>query len=352
MATYYCFDSYNYQAGLFNNLLDSFKYMTGLVLLSDVVFCYSIVYFLIPAFFAKRKYILFTITALLISAIIFSVCLFYMLEYNKWYIKEYNHNPYLFRQLWNTAIYFMFVGPGVICGVFITIKMLKIWHLKTEEKQMLITENANAELKLLKAQIHPHFLFNTLNNIYSFTLNKSPEAAGLVSRLSNTMNYIFTECDTSVVPLKKELKMITDYIGLETVRYGNRLNISVSVAGETRSKLVTPLLMIPFIENSFKHGASKMLINPWIKLNIEVNKQILYFSLINSKPYYETSVNGKNGIGLNNVKKRLALLYPGKHYLQIESTKDTFSVEMQLPLQQLDFIKNDRTIEEITSVTA
>lgn len=133
------------------------------------------------------------------------------------------------------------------------------------------------------------------------------------------------------MPLRKEIKLITDYIELEKVRYGNQLQIEVSIiAGE--KCLITPLLIIPFVENSFKHGTSKMLTNPWIKLNIETRENALYFSLSNSKPVAAINPNGKNGIGLSNVKKRLALLYPQKHLLQIELTENTFTVNMQIPL--------------------
>lgn len=241
----------------------------------------------------------------------------------------------LFTLLWNGAISFLFIGPITICGIFLSIKMFKSWYLKEQEKQILITENANAEIQLLKAQVHPHFLFNTLNNIYSFTLNKDPCAAGLVLKLSDTMNYMITECEEPFVALEKELKMISDYIGLEKVRYGNSLDISFNIAGDYNNKLVVPLLMIPFVENSFKHGASKMLRHPWIHLSIQADEDLLHFTLVNSKPADET-VQIKGGIGLKNVQKRLELIYPGAHLLSIESTINTFTVNMQVPLKRVN----------------
>ena len=122
---------------------------------------------------------------------------------------------------------------------------------------MLDKETANAELQLLKSEIHPHFLFNTLNNIYSSILNKSSNAKGLVIKLSDTLKYMIYDCEAPLVPLEEELKMIEDYIGLEKVRYGKRLNMEVEIKGDYRNKLIAPLLLIPFIENCFKHGAVK-----------------------------------------------------------------------------------------------
>ena len=153
--------------------------------------------------------------------------------------------------------------------------------MKTET---LAKENANAELQLLKAQVHPHFLFNTLNNIYSFSLNQSPQAGTLVKKLSGMLGYMIHECEEKLVPLEKELKLIQDYMGLEKVRYGKRLDMQVEIHGDFENKFIAPLLMIPFVENSFKHGTSQMLQHPWIKLEITTVRNQLFFKLSNSKP--------------------------------------------------------------------
>ena len=203
-----------------------------------------------------------------------------------------------------------------------------------EEKQKLIKETAIAEMQLLKAQVHPHFLFNTLNNIYSFALNKLPEAGDLVLKLKDTTKYMVYECDTALVPLQEEIKMLEDYLELERVRYGKRLKIEINIDGECENKMVTPLLMIPFVENSFKHGASKMLKDPWIELSIQADENILHFTLANNKPA-DKGITAKKGIGLSNVKKRLELLYTQNHLLLIESTENTFTVNMQIPLYKM-----------------
>jgi LytS/YehU family sensor histidine kinase len=212
--------------------------------------------------------------------------------------------------------------------------MLKTWYIKQWERDSLVKENLEAEIQLLKMQVHPHFLFNTLNNIYAFIFSAPPQAKLLVKKLEILLHYMIDECDRPFVSLKKEVAMLQDYIELEKVRYGKRLDMDIQIEVGKENRLITPLLLIPFVENSFKHGASKILKEPWIKLFIQVDKHNLLFSLSNSKPASETDTI-KKGIGLNNVKKRLELLYPGRHFLAINVTANTFTVNMQVPVYSL-----------------
>jgi LytS/YehU family sensor histidine kinase len=224
-------------------------------------------------------------------------------------------------------------NPPLICGLFLSLKILKNWHLEQARSETLAKENANAELQLLKAQVHPHFLFNTLNNIYSFSLNQSPQAGTLVKKLSGMLDYMIHECEEKFVPLEKELGLIQDYMGLEKVRYGKRLDMQVEIHGDFENKVIAPLLMIPFVENSFKHGTSQMLQHPWIKLEITTVGNQLFLKLTNSKPALVHASMQNKGIGLFNVKKRLQLLYPGKHQLDITANEDKFTVNMQILLE-------------------
>ncbi|MES2645593.1 MAG: histidine kinase [Bacteroidota bacterium] len=217
--------------------------------------------------------------------------------------------------------------------------------MKEEEKIVLIRENVNAELQLLKAQIHPHFLFNTLNNIYSFTLVKSRMAGELILKLSDTLQYMINDCKASHVPLVKELKIIEDFIDLQKVRYGNRLQLQVAIEGNAENKFITPLLLIPFVENCFKHGTSKMLDYPWLKLEIEIMDKVLFFRLSNSKPSQVSVASTNSGIGLKNVQKRLALLYPLTHVIQFTSDDHSFTVHLEVPLNE-ELIADDVYLEK------
>jgi LytS/YehU family sensor histidine kinase len=300
---------------------------------TQMVFCYALIYFLLPKFLKPKKYLLFICFLIILSVGVY--CIYY-LEHILIFKPMHFFVGIKFRDplvvYWFTLISFFTYFP-ISAGLVIAIKTLKNFYLKQKENQVLIKENANAELQLLKAQIHPHFLFNTLNNIYSFTLNKSIQAPKLVMNLSDTLRYMIDDCDAALVSLEKELKMIQDYIGLEKVRYGDRLQMDVSVEGDYKNKFIAPLLLIPFVENCFKHGISMMRGKQGIRLNVFVEDNVLEFRIINSKPLLQEHNKTKGGIGLINVKKRLALLYPGKHQLNISSNANDYSVELQIQLQ-------------------
>jgi len=141
------------------------------------------------------------------------------------------------------------------------------------------------------------------------------------------------DCEEKFVPLEKELGLIQDYMGLEKVRYGKRLDMQVEIHGDFENKVIAPLLMIPFVENSFKHGTSQMLQQPWIKLYINTCGNQLFLKLSNSKPPLTHIIKQHKGIGLSNVKKRLQLLYFDQHQLDIVETADTFTVNLQILLE-------------------
>ena len=294
-----------------------------------IVYCYIVVYYIYPAYFNKKKYLKFL--SLIFALTIITYAIFYLLISDLW---DLNAQPVNMRMLpvWNLSIHFITAGPPVDCCLFLVIKMLKNYYFQIEKKAMLAKETTDAEFQLLKSQVHPHFLFNTLNNIYSSILNKSSNAKELVTKLSDTLKYMIYDCEAPLVPLEKELKMIENYTDLEKVRYGKRLNMEVEINGDYQNKLIAPLLLIPFVENCFKHGSSKMLQHPWIQLKIFIRGSVLDMNLSNSKPFQVASQNHGNGIGLKNVQKRLQILYPGQHELLIQSTGEEFSIYMQVPL--------------------
>jgi len=310
--------------------------------LPNLFISYLVAYYLVPKYFNHQKYIAFILSIILVMLILIGNVIFRnYLDLNPRVRSAiglsgglaffYNFRPGIIR---------VFGNPPLICCLFLSLKILKNWHSGQVRSVTLAKENANAELQLLKAQIHPHFLFNTLNNIYSFSLNQSPEATVLVQKLSGMLGYMINECDEKLVSLEKELKLIQDYMGLEKVRYGKRLVMQVEIHGDFPNKLIAPLLMIPFVENSFKHGTSQMLQHPWINLEITTVSDQLFFKLSNSKPsLFHTNMQNK-GIGLINVKKRLQLLYPGRHQLDVTETEEMFTVNMQILMEANAFAEN------------
>ena len=302
------------------------------------LFCYFVVYFLVPRFSQKVRLKQF-IVVFLLSGILLYLSTLIWFRYAK-------ADPAITNWPKFALVYFSFysninfTGTFPTCCLMLAIKFYKNWYIKQQMSQQLSRENIQAELQLLKAQVHPHFLFNTLNNIYSFVLTKDNSAGGLVDKLSGIINYMTTEGEKPLVPLEKEIQLINDYIGLERVRYGNRLLMDIKINGKPANKMIAPLLLIPFVENCFKHGASIMRGQQWINLKIDIKNDQLDFQLSNSKP--AQTINGnKKGIGLANVQKRLQLLYPGEYYLKTESTNDTFNVHLQIDLVEKEVINED-----------
>jgi LytS/YehU family sensor histidine kinase len=246
----------------------------------------------------------------------------------------------------------------LIAGFAVMIKLMKRWWLKQKQTKQLFHEKTKAELQLLKAQVHPHFLFNTLNNIYYFTLAGSPKAPEMINKLSGLLYYILNECNQPLIPLQKEINMLRDYIALEKMRYGEQMEMTIQIQeedsplrqGEAGRGLIAPLLLIPFVENSFKHGTSKMLAHPWLKLQMTMGNNVLHFSVGNSRPPEAETPLKKGNIGLKNVMKRLELLYPGTHELNIVSRPESFFVYLKVQLQDAkNFVA---TNEEIKTANA
>lgn len=219
-------------------------------------------------------------------------------------------------------------GSVTIGGLAAAIKLMKYFYLKQQQTVELEKQNAIAELQLLKAQLHPHFLFNTINNIYSHTQEKAPVAADMLLQLSGLLRYILYSCNEPLVSLEQELHMIGEYLELERKRYGNDLEISLQLPQHTREHFIAPLLILPFIENCFKHGTSSMLTQPWISINIKLDGNLLQMKFINGKSSAKSHNNG--GIGIENVKRRLELLYPDKYHLDILEEEDVYIVNLAI----------------------
>jgi sensor histidine kinase YesM len=305
-------------------------------LLLQIIFCYTTIYFLIPRFVQKKKY------KLLITAFTLFLIGMYWITY-----LAYTYTSPFFRGLaglppltpFLTKYYILyshihFTGSLVACSIILAIKFYKNWYKKQRENELLINENTQAELQLLKAQVHPHFLFNTFNNIYALTLDDSPKAGITIKKLSGMVHYMINEGAESLVPVNKEVKMLLDYIGLEKIRYGERLNMTIEIKqAHNDNRLIAPLLMLPFVENCFKHGASKTMNKAVIQLFIETTNDWLDLKISNTRPALSEKPDDRKKIGLQNVQKRLELLYPGKHHLDIQSTEVSFTVHMKVKLE-------------------
>lgn len=313
----------------FKNLLGNYHFLqdvTAFVLL--LLFFYLNYYVLIPTLYFKKKYFVFALLAIisylivaLLPHLLISVGQF---TYSSDPFTKQNIGPFTPPPFHNPfkEHFFEFL-------VVLTLSlMLKINNrLKLAEKQKI-----NAELSYLKAQINPHFLFNTLNSIYSLAIEKSDYTATAVLKLSGMMRYVITDVNNKFVPLEKEISYLSDYIELQKIRLDNAIKLDYFVLGDTIDKEIAPLVLISFIENAFKYGVNAEE-NSDIRIQINITKDYLHLSIFNNKVHVHPIGTTKSGLGIENTKQRLNLLYPGNHKLTIKDTKNDFSVLLSLYLK-------------------
>ncbi len=304
-----------------------------------ISFYYIITGYLIPRYLFEGRYVSFLsllvfimLVLSLISRIMdIYIAIPYIIKYmplDSWEKAELVRSA-VFDRLFD-LVFFMnaLKAMNMIVWFAVVIKMFKLWY---ERKQAAL----QAELNALKGQVHPHFLFNTLNNLYALTLVNSPRSSEVVLGLSDLLRYMLYECDTDLVNLQKEVQMLQRYIALERLRYEERLDLNFTISGRLDDKLVTPLIMLTFIENAFKHGASDTVGEAWVTIDLQVMGDNMKLKVANSKPASKTPNAGKHfgNIGLQNARKRLELLYPAAHELKIMDDEDTFLVVLELKLQ-------------------
>lgn len=226
---------------------------------------------------------------------------------------------------YNIAIFFLVFTVGTCIAV------IQRW-LKTEEtRKETESQKLSTELSFLKSQINPHFFFNTLNNIYSLAIVRSEKTAPAVMKLSSIMRYILTETTQDLVPLQNEVDFIHNYIELQQVRLTEKTKVIFQSEGQIENKLVAPLIFIPFIENAFKYGISTKH-ESTIEIHLNVLENKLELSVKNYIVPTESNMLENTGIGINNVKRRLELMYPSKHLLSYHSTDNYYFVHLEIQL--------------------
>jgi len=221
---------------------------------------------------------------------------------------------------------------AIIFIVSTGIRLIKEWYRAEQENKQILFEKTTAELSFLKAQINPHFLFNTLNNIYSLSIKKSEATSEAVLLLADMMRYVLSDAQNDHVPLDKEIEYLAKFIELQKLRLTDKVTISYEVTGDTSPNVIAPLILVPFIENAFKFGISTHEAST-IYVSIDVRNHLLKMKVSN-KLFPQTNLIAKSsGIGLVNVKRRLSLLYPEKYVLGINPDKDGhYIVELEINL--------------------
>lgn len=294
-----------------------------------LLYTYGVIYFLMPVFLLKRKSVLF------LTGLIVATCLAAFLRilvsryvYFALFIPE-----ILYPKEWiNTEIFFINVfwimGPAIVFAMF---KYYKNWLNSQTLAKEAERKQLASELQVLKAQLNPHFLFNTFNNLYVLALQKSDKTPEVISKMSDLFHYVLYECNSVEVPVSKEIKLIGDYIQLEELRYAERLSITIQKEIDNPEFLIPPMMLYTFVENCFKHGCSNDPDTPWIKLWFRATDDVFEFEASNSIPKSDCKRKEAEGrVGLANVKRRLELLYPKNHFLEIRKDDCVFHVRLVL----------------------
>ncbi|GAB2767587.1 histidine kinase [Rhabdobacter roseus] len=296
-------------------------------------FSYALIYGIIPRYLLRARYVealLTTLVAVLLAALISH----FLTNWLVYAMRVYIDMPIPKVPL-VTGMMSGLRGSNTVAGFAGTIKLLKYWYQKKQENETLQREKLAAELHLLKAQLHPHFLFNTLNNLYGHIVSGSEHSGGIVLKISDLLRYMLYECGGERVTLAAEVHMLRTYVELEKLRYGPRLDVSLSVTGVESTQVIAPLILLPFVENAFKHGASQSLDQAWISISLEVAGPELRFKVINPIPAPAASTS-ESGIGLANVQKRLQMLYPGQYTLKTSHEEELFIASLKIRLDAVE----------------
>lgn len=248
-------------------------------------------------------------------------------DWSKYILPDYFFISYF--TVWEVSLFFV-----VYLVITSLLKLSRSWFVVNDLQRRLLqmeTEKVQIELKALKAQVNPHFFFNTLNGIYSMTLDKDERLPQTILQLSHLMRYFLYESGEDLVLLEKEWQVLEDYIALQRIRSNDQLQLEKTVEGEIQQQHIAPLLLITFLENAFKHGAKGNTGAVRIRLLLQVLPQMIRFHVQNTRGEVDEAAYAHyRGVGLENVRRRLALLYPGKHSLSIRETADDFMVTLEL----------------------
>ncbi len=283
---------------------------------AELILYYAGIAYILPAYFESKnvkKLVIQLSIALVVATIAYRVGRYYFFpqaRINNDFWQTLLHIPSFFV----APFYFISIPAlGYIIFIFSKLHTNELQKREAEKQRMI------AEVNLLKSQIQPHFLFNTLNNLYGLALSSSSNTADSIMRLSKIMEYMLYNSEKEQVALGLEIQYIHDYIELEKLRYGNRLQVSWDIDDKLNDKFISPLLLFPFIENAFKHGSGKEEGETWISVSLQSEGSAIVYVVVNSVPsagkVSAPNING-SGYGLQNLQKRLNLAYPGKYKLE------------------------------------
>jgi len=305
----------------------------GLYMSTEVIAAYFLTYLIIPAIVYRKKYLAASIAFLIGSYLICLLARYFIVRVAEPLAgvkpKPYEDNHELLTDI-PKLIYVYSFGIFSVALVFLIIKLL-IEHIYHQQRTLTLEkEKIATELRLLKSQLNPHFLFNTLNNIYALSILNSPVTSTCIGKLAEILDYILYRCDSTLVPLSGEIQLLNNYLELERLRYDQRLRLRfTSHIGQ--EALIPPLLLLSLAENAFKHGASHDPGQPSIEIDLLVTPDSLRYSVSNTV-VTQLPPDSPGKIGLPNIRQQLDLLYPSRHTFSINNENDQFTALLTLNL--------------------
>ncbi|WP_335966425.1 histidine kinase [Galbibacter sp. PAP.153] len=291
---------------------------------------YFNIYYLIPKLIFKKKYVLYIVCLLALLGIHYvtrTALNYWLVTKDIWPEAQGTQEAFGFNHIVAVSL-----GEFYVIGITAAIKFTVDYINEHNQNRQLRELQYKTELKYLKAQMQPHFFFNTLNNLYALTLKKSAQAPDVVLRLSDIMHYVIYDASKKRLPLIEEINYIDNYIALEKLRYEYNIESEIKISGDIDGIIIPPLLFLPFIENSFKHGVQN---DKKLKLSISFEKKggQLIFKTVNNFDIHPDKIKKKGGIGLKNMRRRLEILYKDKFDLMTDINNDMFVVILKIPIQ-------------------
>ena len=307
----------------------------GVKVLLQFLLSVIIIQLLVPYLLSKKKIFLFilgTLFSIYLMQTLYSIVRihYFHVFYPAYYTRR---PPYI---LWERMTSILAFINNITWLAFPSIILLAIKYYRDQKDIVELKEQKKTtELNLLRNQLNPHFLFNTLNNLYALALKKSDKTPEVIAKLSEILDYMLYQCKDKYVPINKEIELLENYIALEKIRYGNR--VEVLFEKNTHNYVnIAPLILLTFVENAFKHGVSQELHKGLIELYISTTEKEIVFKLKNSKPQTanENVTSDKKSIGMQNTEKQLNLLYPNAYQLKVNDTVSDYTLELKLQLHE------------------
>jgi two-component system LytT family sensor kinase len=303
-----------------------------------MVLAYVMMYWAIPKFFERRY-----LELAIVLPVVFLACswmthaLFLGVSYYAENVGLWDASKILIRG------FYLFANAAIA----VIIKLTKLWYENQHRVAEMENSRIEAELKMLRDQVNPHFLFNTLNNLYGLVDRSPRQAQEMIVGLSRILHFMLHDSNLKEIPLGEEVARIRDYIGLEKVRYGDKLSVSVNLGPDCKDLAIAPLVIFPFVENSFKHGASESIGPAWINIDFSCYKGNFVFKIENSRSTHPPLSSNGHGIGLTNTRRRLELVYGTDHTLQIIDTDDSYLVVLRIRQARLENKINEQHEVEV-----